>query len=219
VARSSPGVFTVLGTGAGAGAITHADGSLVSRQDPLRPGEVISIYLTGVGPLEPPVPDGEAAPAEPLPRATGSVRLLLDSQPVEVLYAGASPGFAGLHLIVARVPATLPRRFPEITVEAEGVRSNRTTAGGPSLVDVSPRVAASNTDATVTLRGVNLPSNPAVRIAGETLAGVLVEGETQTVRVTIPARLLATRGAVSLTVSDPAAPSEPASNPVALIVE
>jgi uncharacterized protein (TIGR03437 family) len=219
VARSSPGIFTVLGTGAGAGAITHADGSLVSRQEPLRPGEAISVYLTGIGPLEPAVPDGEAAPAEPLARAAGSVRLLLDSQPVEVLYAGASPGFAGLHLVVARVPATLPRRFPEITVESEGVRSNRATAGGPSLLDATPRAVPSNTDATVTLRGLNLPASPAVRIGGETLAGTLVDGELQSVRVTIPGRLLSARGTVSLTVSDPAAASEPASNGVALIVE
>jgi uncharacterized protein (TIGR03437 family) len=218
VARQSPGVFTALGTGAGAGAITHADGSLVSRANPVRPGDVISVYLTGIGPLEPEVPDGAAAPADPLARAAANVRLRLDAQEAEVLYAGAAPGFAGLHVVVARVPEGLTRRFPEVVVESEGVRSNRTSAGGPSLLDATPAVVRAGADAVVTLRGINLPAGAAVRVGNETLAGTVAEGPLQSVRVTIPGRVLA-RGEAALTVVDPAAPAEHPSNAVVVRVE
>ena len=219
VARSSPGVFTALGTGSGAGSITHQDGSLVTRLNPLRPGEVISVYLTGIGALEPSVPDGEAASADPLPRATANVRLLLDTQPAEVLYAGAAPGFAGLHVVVARVPSPLPRQFPEVVVESDGVRSNRTTAGGPSLLDAAPASVRSGSDAAVTLRGINLPPAAVVRIGGENLAATLTEGDVQLLRVTIPARLISIRGTLSLTVVDPGAANEPPSNVLVLTVD
>ncbi len=219
VARSSPGVFTALGTGSGAGSITHQDGSLVSRVNPLLPGEAISVYLTGIGALDPGVPDGEAASADPLPRATANVRLLLDTQPAEVLYAGAAPGFAGLHVVVARVPPSLPRQFPEVVVESDGVRSNRTTAGGASLLDAAPASLRSGSDAAVTLRGINLPPAASLRIGVETLAATLTDGAIQVLRVTIPARLLSARGTLSLTVVDPSAASELPSNVLTLTVE
>ncbi len=214
VVRSAPGVFTVLG--AGAGAVTHADGSVVSRTNPLQPGEFVSVYLTGLGPLEPSVADGEAAPSEPLARAAVPVRLLLDAQPAEVLYAGAAPGFAGLQVVVARVPGGL-RRFPEVVVEADGVRSSRTSAGGPSLLDISPASVPAGADAVVTLRGINLPHSAAVRIGGETIGASAGGDSLQSLQVTIPGRLLS-RGAVAVTVADPEAPAEAPSNPVTLTV-
>ena len=219
VARQAPGVFTALGNGAGAGAITHPDGSLVSRSNPLRPGETVSVYLTGIGQLEPPVPDGLAAPSQPLARATGNVRLLIDGQPAEVLFAGASPGFAGLHVVVAAVPGALRRRFPEAVVEVQGAASNKVTAGGPSLLEALPSTVRAGSDATVTLRGLNLPASSVVRVSGESLAAALSTGDLQSLRVTIPARLVATPGRLSLAVLDPEAPEEAASNAVWVSVE
>jgi uncharacterized protein (TIGR03437 family) len=219
VARHSPGVFTVLGNGAGAGSITHQDGSLVSRAAPLAAGEAVSVYLTGLGPLDPPVADGAPAPASPLARATGRVRLLFDGEEGEVLFAGAAPGFAGLQVVVGRAPGSLRRRFPEVVVEAGGVQSNRTTGGGPSLLDVSPSSVRVGANATITLRGRNLPPNGVVRVGNESLSGVLTDGPLQSLQLTVPARLIASPGGLSLAVSDPAAPQEAASNTLTLAVE
>jgi uncharacterized protein (TIGR03437 family) len=218
VARQSPGIFTVLGAGVGAGAITHADGSLVSRLLPVAPGETVLIYLTGLGPLSPPIPDGAPAPANPLSAATGAVRVLVNGREAAVLFAGASPGFAGLQVIAATMPSPLTRRFPEVIVEVEGTPSNRVSAGGPSLLAVTPSSARAGSEATLTFRGVNLPPSPGVYVGGEPIPAVRIPGDGETIRATVPARLVATPGPLSLRVFDTDAPAEHPSNPVVLTV-
>ena len=107
VAPTSPGVFTVDATGLGRGVITHADFSLVTEQDPAVPGEVVVVFLTGLGAVDPPVPDGSAGPVEPLSRAIDADNLVLRfdrSFRGEVLYAGLAPNFAGLYQINVRIP-------------------------------------------------------------------------------------------------------------------
>ncbi len=218
VAHQSPGMFTVLGNGVGAGAITHVDFSLVTRAAPLAAGEPFSVYLTGLGPLDSPVADGAPAPTDPLARATNSVRVLVDGQEASLYFAGAAPGFAGLQVVIATAPATLARRFPEMVVEVGGVPSNRFTAGGPSLLDVTPPTVRTGADARLTLRGVNLPASAGVQVAGQALPASLADGPLQTLSVTLPAALLASPGPLALTVIDTSAPGEPASNPVTLTV-
>jgi len=218
VAAQAPGIFTVLGTGAGAGAVTHADGPLVSRASPVADGEPIVVYLTGLGALTPALADGQPAPADPLARTAAPVRLLADGAEAAVLYAGAAPGFAGLQVVVATLPPALRRRFPEITVEVGGMPSNRVSAGGPSLLDVSPTEVRAGLPATVTLRGVNLAPGSALRIGAANLAGVLADGPLQTFRVTLPAAALASPGVVALDVVDAAAPAEAASNFLTLTI-
>jgi uncharacterized protein (TIGR03437 family) len=217
VAARAPGVFTVLGNGVGAGAITHADGSLVSGSAPLDPGEIVSIYLTGLGPLDPSVPDSAAAPSSPLSRATGDVRLRIDGKDAELLFAGAAPGFAGLQVAIGRVPESLSRRFPEVVVESQGVPSNPTTAGGPSLLEVSPASLSVGSDSLLTIRGVNLSGASGVLVGGEMLPATVTDGPLQTLRVILPARLLRP-GSLSVAVVDAKAPTEP-SNALAVRVE
>ncbi len=217
VAARAPGVFTVLGNGAGAGAITHADGSLVSAAAPLDPGEIVSVYLTGLGPLDPSVPDSDAAPSSPLSRAVGEVRLRIDGKDAELLFAGASPGFAGLQVAIGRVPESLSRRFPAVVVESQGVSSNATTAGGPSLLEVSPASLSVGNDSLLTIRGVNLSGASGVLVGGETIPATVTDGPLQTLRVILPARLLKP-GPLSVAVVDTKAPAEP-SNALAVRVE
>ncbi len=219
VVRQAPGVFSLLGNGRGAGAITHRDGSPVSRAAPLAAGEAFSIYMTGIGPLDPNIADGTAAPTEPLSHASSSIRVLLDGQGATLLFAGAAPGFAGLHQIVAIAPDSLTRRFPELVVEVEGAPSNHTTAGGPSVLDISPASVPPGADATVIVRGINLASSSALRIGAENLPVALTADELlQTLRVTIPARLLTPGATLSLSVVDVESPGEHPSNSLQLAV-
>lgn len=218
VAAAAPGVFTLLRQGAGAGAVTHADGSVVSRLAPVAAEETVLIYLTGLGRLEPPIAEGAAAPAQPLSRAAEPVRVLVDGEAARVEFAGASPGFSGLQVVAATLPARLARRYPEIVVEAGGVPSNRFTAGGPSLLEVTPGVTRAGTEATLTLRGLHLPESSLVQ-AGNLKIPASVEPDGRTLRVVLPASVLSAPGTLSLTVADADAPGEPASNPVFLTIE
>jgi len=55
VAEAAPGVFTVDGTYAAA---VNQDGSVNSAANPAPPNSIVSIYATGLGPINPPQADG-----------------------------------------------------------------------------------------------------------------------------------------------------------------
>jgi uncharacterized protein (TIGR03437 family) len=99
------------------GIIVNTDGTFpIARRfhfpnsRPAREGDVLTIYLLGLGPTEPAVASGAAAPSNPLARVPGNWRVVFGSGifvsgiPVEPLYVGLTPGFVGLYQINVRVP-------------------------------------------------------------------------------------------------------------------
>jgi uncharacterized protein (TIGR03437 family) len=107
VAATSPGVFSVQQTGFGPGIITHADFSLVTAQNPARLGEVLILFLTGMGAVNPAFPDGAIAPVSPLSLTVErNVQVLFGGVAGEVQFSGAAPNFVGLYQLNVRVPTT-----------------------------------------------------------------------------------------------------------------
>lgn len=119
VAAAAPGVFMWNGN---ALVTVRPDGSLVTPDTPARAGEVLMIFATGEGPTIPPSLTGEPSGA-PYPKPVGPVRLLIGGQPVELLYAGAAPGFVGLMQLNFVVPADLRGPWAEAALEIAGHRS------------------------------------------------------------------------------------------------
>ncbi len=109
--NSSPGIYTLGQNGIGAGAVLHSDYSEVDNSNPAKPGETVTLFLNGLGPVTPEVADGVAAPSSPLSTSveSDSVFLYLDDgqsfTPALVSFAGLAPGFAGLY----QVNFTLPK--------------------------------------------------------------------------------------------------------------
>ncbi len=134
-AAQAPGVFTVEGAGAGQGSIVFAGTAELAAPRgygegsarPARAGDVLEIYATGLGALEPAPADGEAGGAAVLRHAAASVRVWLGSQPLaaeEVLFAGGAPSLVGVNVILARVPAGIaPNDALEVYLEVGGARS------------------------------------------------------------------------------------------------
>ena len=109
LAPTSPGVFSATSNGIGAGVITHLDSTLVTPENPAAPNEFVTIYVSGLGAVNPPIADGAAGPTmEPLPRATDpgiQVFFGADAVPAaEIQYAGIVPTLAGLYQINVRIP-------------------------------------------------------------------------------------------------------------------
>ncbi len=108
----------LLKTADGQTAIAHDDfHGLVTPNDPARPGEVLHLYLTGLGAVDPPVATGEAAPVAPLSTVTDRVSVywagsVLPAPPPplgpEVLFAGLAPGMVGIYQVDIRLPANAP---------------------------------------------------------------------------------------------------------------
>jgi uncharacterized protein (TIGR03437 family) len=87
---------------------------------PAKPGDVITLWTTGLGPTNPATPSGwvvsTAAPTVDVPSVT------IGGVPAQVLGAAVSPGSAGLYQINIIVPS-LPNGDQPIVVQAGGVSS------------------------------------------------------------------------------------------------
>jgi len=78
---------------------------LVSSASPATAGDVLVIYCAGLGPTDPPVPDGVASPSFPLAQTKSPVTVTIGGQNAGVQFAGLAPGFVGLYQVNAVVPA------------------------------------------------------------------------------------------------------------------
>ncbi len=104
VTMSSPGIFTMDGSGRGGSAALNQDGTYNTPGSPAPRGSVIVLYATGEGLTSPQVADGTVnASVFPKPLLPVSVRIA--GRPATVEYAGAAPALvAGVMQINVRVP-------------------------------------------------------------------------------------------------------------------
>src|SRR6202044_2746620 len=63
---TAPGMFTLDQDGIGSAAITHLNGSVVNAASPAQVGETVVLYASGLGSVNPTIPDGTLAPTQPL---------------------------------------------------------------------------------------------------------------------------------------------------------
>jgi len=101
------------------------DGSVATADNPARPGEIVVLYGTGFGPTRPDFPPGALAPFAAELEKKSEFSLWLDGAPVareDILYAGVTPGYAGLYQINLRLPGGVAPR-PEIRIVAAGIPS------------------------------------------------------------------------------------------------
>jgi len=108
VASSAPAVFLSGTAGPETGLATvfrAANGQIVTPTNPVRPGDTLVIYLTGMGPTSPEVQAGQQTPSTLLTSVTQAPTLSLGSANLTIDYAGLVPGFiSGLYQINATVP-------------------------------------------------------------------------------------------------------------------
>ncbi len=110
----------------------HADGSLVSKTAPAKPGEYIVAYLAGMGDTDNPVVTGAASPSAPLARPASTPALTLDGKSVQILFAGLTPGLVGLYQMNFQIPAAVAAGDLPLVVTQNGVASN------PTVISVQP---------------------------------------------------------------------------------
>ncbi len=108
LAATSPGIFSFPANGISNAAALHGDYSLVSATNPATQGEIISMYLTGLGATKPSVSDGVAAPGKaPFALITGGLAIYVGGVQVpanQIYYAGLAPTLAGLYQVNFMIP-------------------------------------------------------------------------------------------------------------------
>lgn len=106
VAVAAPGIFLVRINRA---AVTNGDGRVNTSAYPTVPGDTITVYFTGIGPLDNPVPTGQLAPlGGPLSRSSVPVTVTIGGQQAQVAYVGLTPGpvsLAQANVLVPSLPA------------------------------------------------------------------------------------------------------------------
>jgi uncharacterized protein (TIGR03437 family) len=105
-----PGIYTANQSGSGAGVVTNAlSGELISTSNPAHVSDYLTVYCTGLGPLQGPKgevepTDGVAAPSSPIFQTSVNVTATIGGIGAPVLFSGLSPGFAGLYQVNVQVP-------------------------------------------------------------------------------------------------------------------
>lgn len=91
---------------------THIDGSIAGpegfvggvKSHPARPGDIITLWGTGLGPVTPTMPDGEGS-LDPLRTAIVTPVVTIGGMRATVTFAGLAPGLVGVNQLNVVVPA------------------------------------------------------------------------------------------------------------------
>ncbi len=87
---------------------------------PAKPGDVIILWGTGLGPTSPSAPVGAETPATATYNTATAVSVTVGGKPATVYGAALAPGYAGLYQVAIQIPAALANGdYPVIATIAE----------------------------------------------------------------------------------------------------
>lgn len=124
LANTAPGLFAADMTGSGPGAIQNVRNGVVtynSAADPAAPGEHITLWLTGLGGLNPSPVDGWKVTGAPLPALQHPVSVTIGGRTADITYQGPGPEqVAGMYQINCVIPTGTPAGPAAVMVTADG---------------------------------------------------------------------------------------------------
>jgi uncharacterized protein (TIGR03437 family) len=134
IAPFAPGIFTLNLAGSSQGAVMLANTVLfaapqsVPGSQPVNPGQVISIYCTGLGTVSNQPATGTAAPGNPLSSTPTTPTVTIGGIAAQVSFSGLAPGFVGLYQVNVQVPSGTPAGSAvPLILSIGGVASNTVT--------------------------------------------------------------------------------------------
>ncbi len=122
LARVDPGIFRYESNGRAYAVAVHEDGTAVTPAAPARAGGVVTLSMTGNGPVQSPPATGEgvAMPVSTL----RPPHVQVGGLDARVTYSGLTPELAGLYQLTLRLPASLPAGEHPVRVTMDGAVSN-----------------------------------------------------------------------------------------------
>jgi len=100
----------------------HADWTLVSAAKPATPGEIIVVWLTGIGPVEKDIPTGAPAPLDELVRVIRPAQAEVGGQTAPLRFIGLAPGLVGAGQANLEIPS-LPAGLHDLVISINGASS------------------------------------------------------------------------------------------------
>jgi uncharacterized protein (TIGR03437 family) len=110
VLTAAPGIFTTDFYVNGGLAILQdsATFTALNASNPAVPGQNVTMYFTGIGPITNNPGTGNAAPPSPLSQSTSAGSVTVNGISVQPSFTGLTPGFAGLGQVNFQLPANTP---------------------------------------------------------------------------------------------------------------
>lgn len=117
----SPGIFQADQNGTGV--IFHGTTfTFITPSSPAKPGEVVSIYCTGLGAVMTPATAGAPAQAD---NTVAIPTVMIGGQIASTSYSGLAPGLIGVYQVNATVPSTLTTGMQPVQIIIGGVPGNQ----------------------------------------------------------------------------------------------
>ena len=111
----APGIFAV---------VKNSDFSLVSAANPVRAGDAVAVFATGLGAGTPAVASGQLAPSSPLSSTVATPTATIGGVTAQVAASLLAPGFAGVYQVNVVVPGGAPTGSQALRLTIGGVQSN-----------------------------------------------------------------------------------------------
>jgi uncharacterized protein (TIGR03437 family) len=132
VASAAPAVFTQNQSGQGPASVvvvkSNGTAFVNTAAQPASAGDLLEVYCSGLGSVNPSVSDGVAAPLSPLSNTVSSVTATVGGQTAQVQYSGLAPGFAGLYQVNVFIPqGVAPGSAVPLVLNAGGFVSSPVT--------------------------------------------------------------------------------------------
>jgi uncharacterized protein (TIGR03437 family) len=107
---AAPSVFRVATTGSDntPTIIRAANNLMVTPSNPVHRTDVLTIYATGLGLTIPEIPSGTPAPTDQLTSLANPAVVTVGGVPVQVLFAGLTPGQVGVYQINVQMNGRIP---------------------------------------------------------------------------------------------------------------
>jgi uncharacterized protein (TIGR03437 family) len=129
IAPALPAIITQNQAGSGAAlyAVFSSNGTPLPNNSAVSAGDVLVIYCSGLGAVDPPVPAGSQAPISPLSHTTNPVTVMFGQTAVQADFAGLAPGFAQLYQVNVKVPTGLTAPSATVMLAVSGQQSSPVT--------------------------------------------------------------------------------------------
>ncbi len=117
LAATAPGIFSLTQNGLGDGAVLHANYSVVNADSPALPGEIVQVFLSGMGSVTPSVNDGAAAPSASPAVVNAPTAVTIGGQNAQIFFNGLTPLLASLYQLNVKVPTNLAPGAQSLAVQ------------------------------------------------------------------------------------------------------
>ena len=125
LADTAPAFFDI---GGGIAAARDQNNAVVTTANPVKRGQVVQLYMNGLGPVTNGPASGEFASTTVLTYTKAKdAAVTIGGQPAQVLFSGLAPGFPGLYQVNAVVPTGISAGTVPITLTIAGATAKALT--------------------------------------------------------------------------------------------